>query len=174
MRLSSFKSRWTSSLRQIRLRRTLRYAHLRLTRLKSSPAAIARGFAAGTLTGMMPLFGVQTIFAIALATFLKGNPFAAALTTWVSNPITFVPLYMLNFKVGQQLLGTKDLMLMLEPGMSIAEVSRLGLDCLLTLTVGCLAMGLPLAIASYCVGLQLARKWQRDRQSRRTRARLRY
>lgn len=115
---------------------------------------------------MMPLFGVQTIFAVGLATLIRGNPFAAALTTWVSNPITFVPLYMLNFEVGQRILGTQDLMLSLKPGMSIATLSRLGLDCLLTLTVGCVALGLPLAIVSYFVGLRLAQKWQRDRRPR--------
>ncbi|MGD1940666.1 MAG: DUF2062 domain-containing protein [Leptolyngbyaceae cyanobacterium] len=145
--------------------RSLRYIYLKLKRLRATPPEIARGFAAGIFTGMMPLFGVQTIFAVGLATLIRGNPFAAALSTWISNPLTFVPLYMLNFKVGQQFVDTQCLMLSLQPEMSLAAISQLGLACLLTLTVGCVMMGLPLAIVSYFVGLQLAERWQRDRRS---------
>ncbi|NEQ42610.1 MAG: DUF2062 domain-containing protein [Leptolyngbya sp. SIOISBB] len=130
--------------------RHTRYVYLRLTRLRSSPTALARGFAAGTVTRRMPLFGVQTLFAVGLATLVRGNPLATAVTTWVSNPFTFAPLYMMNFKVGQQFLGTQDLMLSLQSDTSILALSRLGLDCLLTLTVGCIATGLPLAFVSYC------------------------
>ncbi|MEM9505913.1 MAG: hypothetical protein AAGA01_18390, partial [Cyanobacteria bacterium P01_E01_bin.43] len=57
-------------------------------------------------------------------------------------------------------------------GMSIAELSQHGLDCLITLTVGSIATGLPLAIASYFIGRQLAHKWQRDRRSQRQSAQL--
>lgn len=143
--------------------RAARYVYLKVSRLRASPAEIARGFAAGTFTGMMPLFGIQTIFAIALATLVRGNPFAAALTTWVSNPITFVPLYMINFRMGQALLGTQNLMLSLRQGMTLTEISQIGLACLVTLTVGCIATGIPAAIVSYFLGLQLARRWQQRR-----------
>jgi uncharacterized protein (DUF2062 family) len=148
-------------------RRTIRYAYLKLTRLRSSPPAIARGFAAGAFTGMMPLFGVQTIVAVGLATLVKGNPIAAALTTWVSNPITFLPLYMVNFKVGQLLLGTHGLMLSLHWGMPLIELSKVGAVCLITLTIGCVATGIPTATDSYFLGLYLARRWRQNRYQRR-------
>jgi hypothetical protein len=148
-------------------RRSTRYAYLKLSRLRSHPSAIAKGFAAGAFTGVMPLFGVQTIIAIGLATLVKGTPIAAALTTWVSNPITFVPLYMVNFKVGQLLLGTHGLMLSLHWGMPLIELSKVGAVCLITLTIGCVAMGIPIAACSYFLGLYLARRWRRNRYRRR-------
>jgi uncharacterized protein (DUF2062 family) len=135
---------------------------------------VARGFAAGAFTGVMPLFGVQTILAMTLATVARGNPFAAALSTWISNPLTFVPLYMVNFKVGQILLGTQQLELRLAPDMTFPAVLQLGVDCLVTLTIGCVAVGIPAAGIAYLLGFGLAKRWRSNRRRSRDRRRSRY
>ncbi|MEO0457484.1 MAG: DUF2062 domain-containing protein [Cyanobacteria bacterium P01_A01_bin.114] len=158
-------------LRQ-RVRRSLRYIRLRFSRNQNRPAEIARGMAVGAFVGVMPLFGVQTLVAIALAPPLRGNAMAAATTTWVSNPITFIPLYTLTFRIGQHLLGTQDLLLNWQSAPTLEQFLMMGMDCIMTLTAGCVALGIPMALIGYLGGLTLAKYWQQRyrRQRRRSRS----
>ena len=66
-----------------------------------SPFFNAKGIAIGVFSGCFPFFGVQTLFGIFLAKLAKGNIFLAAIGTWISNPLTYVPLYYFNYKVGK-------------------------------------------------------------------------
>ncbi|MEO1403008.1 MAG: DUF2062 domain-containing protein [Cyanobacteria bacterium J06635_1] len=157
---------------QQRIRRSLRYARLRFIRGQGRPTEIARGIAVGAFVGVMPLFGVQTVVAIALAPPLRGNAMVAATMTWVSNPITFIPLYTLNFRIGQQLLGTQDLLLTLQAAPTFDQFLKMGMDCILTLTVGCVALAIPTAIIGYLGGLYMAKYWQHRYRQRRRRSRL--
>ncbi len=60
----------------------------------------AKGIAVGVFSGCFPFFGFQTIIGIFLAQLIKGNLVLAAIGTWISNPLTYVPLYLFNLKVG--------------------------------------------------------------------------
>ncbi len=84
-----------------RLRRFLRWLWLQ----KGTPGYKARGVAIGVFCGCFPLFGFQTVLGIALASVFRGNHLLAISATWISNPITYFPLYWLNYKVGAALLG---------------------------------------------------------------------
>lgn len=154
-----------------RIRRSLRYARLRFSRGRARPAEIARGMAVGAFVGVMPLFGVQTLVAIALAPLLRGNAIAAATTTWVSNPITFIPLYALNYRIGQQLLGTQDRLLTLQEVPTLQQFLKMGMDCIMTLTAGCVALGIPMAMIGYLGGLCLAQYWRKQSRKQRRRRR---
>jgi len=66
-----------------------------------SPFFNAKGIAIGVFCGCFPFFGFQTLFGIFLAKLAKGNIFLAAIGTWISNPLTYVPLYYFNYKVGK-------------------------------------------------------------------------
>ena len=72
---------------------------------EGTPGERARGLAAGIFCGCFPLFGLQTLLGIALATVLRGNHLLAAAGTWISNPFTYVPLYWFNYQLGCRLLG---------------------------------------------------------------------
>ena len=65
----------------------------------------ARGLAAGIFCGCFPFFGLQTLLGVALATVVRGNHLLAAAGTWISNPITYVPLYWFNYRIGCWLIG---------------------------------------------------------------------
>lgn len=65
----------------------------------------ARGLAAGIFCGCFPFFGLQTLLGIGLASVLRGNHLLAAAGTWISNPLTYVPLYWFNYQLGCWLLG---------------------------------------------------------------------
>jgi len=72
---------------------------------EGSPGQRARGLAAGIFCGCFPFFGLQTLLGIALATLVRGNHLLAAAGTWISNPLTYVPLYWFNYRLGCWLLG---------------------------------------------------------------------
>ena len=65
-----------------------------------SPFFNAKGLAIGVFSGCFPFFGLQTLLGISLAKLAKGNLFLAAIGTWISNPLTYIPLYYFNYKVG--------------------------------------------------------------------------
>ena len=83
----------------------------------ADPLFNAKGAAIGIFLGCFPFVGLQTIVGVFIAKVLRGNIFLAAAGTWISNPLTFAPLYYFNFKVGSALLQSpyeisidKDLM----------------------------------------------------------------
>ncbi|KZR61385.1 DUF2062 domain-containing protein [Prochlorococcus sp. MIT 1306] len=84
-----------------RLRRWLVW----LWQQEGTPGQRARGVAAGVFSGCFPFFGLQTLLGVALASVVRGNHVLAAIGTWISNPITYLPLYWFNYQVGSSLLG---------------------------------------------------------------------
>ncbi|WP_255090467.1 MULTISPECIES: DUF2062 domain-containing protein [unclassified Synechococcus] len=86
---------------QSRLRRALVW----LWEQEGSHGQRARGLAAGIFCGCFPFFGLQTILGIGLASLVRGNHLLAAAGTWISNPITYLPLYWFNHQLGSWLLG---------------------------------------------------------------------
>ncbi len=76
-----------------------------LWNLEGTPGQRARGLAAGVFSGCFPLFGLQTLLGFILATLIKGNHLLAVAGTWISNPVTYLPLYWFNYTVGCTFLG---------------------------------------------------------------------
>jgi cellulose synthase (UDP-forming) len=82
--------------RQSRHRSWLRLLRKRLIwlwRQEGSHGQRARGLAAGVLTGCYPVFGLQIVLGIGLASLVRGNHLLAVAGTWISNPLTSLPLY---------------------------------------------------------------------------------
>ena len=77
---------------------------------EGSPGERARGLAFGVFAGCFPLFGLQTLLGLTLASFCRGNHLLAVSGTWISNPITYAPLYWFNYRVGSLLLGHSHLL----------------------------------------------------------------
>ncbi len=141
-----------------RLQRFCRYSYLRLVRQKGSPEFLARGLAAGVFAGLFPLFGLQTILGVALAIGFRGNKLMAAAGTWVSNPLTYGPIFWLNFQVGQWLLRSHEVF-EFERLKSTRALLEVGADFLTTLLVGCLVMATMSAFLSYFLGIKLIGRW---------------
>lgn len=146
--------------------RRSRYFYHRFIRLSSSPEAIARGLAAGVFAGCFPLFGLQTVIGLAIATGIQGNKIMAAAGTWVSNPLTYVPIYAFNFQVGQWILGSGEEAYGYGGLTSQQELMEMGADLITTLFLGCLVTGLVSAIASYFLGVRLIYHLRRRRSRR--------
>lgn len=65
----------------------------------------AWGVASGLFWAWIAL-PVQTIAAVAMAIACRGNVALAAGFTWISNPLTWVPCFLLSYYVGQRVTGT--------------------------------------------------------------------
>ena len=76
-----------------------------LWELEGTPAKRARGIAVGVFSGCFPFFGLQSLMGVCLASLLKGNHLLAVIGTWISNPLTYIPLYWFNYKIGSFFLG---------------------------------------------------------------------
>ena len=150
MQPTSFINKRKSSL----WKRKLRYLYLRLIRLRSTTPAIARGLAVGVFAGLFPFFGAQTIFGLVLAMAVRGNKLTAAVGTWISNPLTYVPIYVFNFNVGQLILGTNNLSTDVD-WTSSEELLHAGWTFGITLILGCAVVGAIAGILSYFLGLWL-------------------
>lgn len=64
---------------------------------------VSGGIALGVFIGLLPLPG-QTALAILGALILRVNLPLAALSVWISNPLTFVPIVYFAYRIGAMLL----------------------------------------------------------------------
>ncbi len=140
-----------------------RRLRLRLLDLKENPVAVSKGLALGVFAGCFPLFGFQTFVGIILAAVFRGSKVAAAIGTWISNPITYIPLFVLNFKVGKLLLGVKGISSQEVDLESLASLMESGYTFGITLLVGCLTVGLIVSITSYFLSLYIFRRLKQNK-----------
>jgi uncharacterized protein (DUF2062 family) len=66
--------------------------------------SVGGGLWIGLFVGLLPIPG-QTVVAVLLALWLRVNLPVAAITIWISNPITFVPIFYLAYRIGGLILG---------------------------------------------------------------------
>jgi uncharacterized protein (DUF2062 family) len=146
-------------------KRHLRYWYLRVLRLQGSPQYLARGIASGVFSGCFPLFGLQIIIGVAIATVLRGNRIMAAAATWVSNPFTYVPLFAFNYQVGDRLLGRQSI-----NGFSDLDSFKtwmdMGAEVSSRLMLGSTVVGIGAALGSYYGGIILIHSLRRRRIAR--------
>ena len=101
----------------------------------------ACGFGLGVFSGCFPFFGLQTLMGIFLAKIFKGNTLLAAFGTWVSNPITYLPLYWLNYRIGSFFLNEEIISVDLSH-ITKNELWAQGWDLTLRLLLGSTLVGL--------------------------------
>ena len=65
---------------------------------------VAPAILLGSIVAFLPIFGVQLLTVVALAVLLKVNLPVIAGLQFVSNPLTLVPIYLANYKVGSWIL----------------------------------------------------------------------
>lgn len=144
--------------------RSLRYFSKRVLRLTGSPHAVAAGLAAGVCASFTPFIGFHFLIGFAIALLIGGNFIAAALGTSFGNPITFPLIWAVTHKVGSLILGS---------GGNVERIPHLGersfdaiMPLLAPMTVGALAIGIPVALVFYVVTQFAVRAFQRVRAER--------
>ena len=122
-----------------------------------SPFFNAKGVAVGVFCGCFPFFGFQTLLGLFLARVAKGNLFLAAIGTWISNPLTYIPLYLFNYKVGSYFLkNSPDIIL--DKNLMIEELWEQGGVFSLRLILGSALVGLLLSSISGVIVFFLYKK----------------
>ncbi len=171
LQVTQFVTKTISKLSSCRPRRSwwrkqVHYYYYQILRLRGTPKAIARGVAIGVFFGCFPFFGLQTLLAVVGATLLRGNRLTAMAATWISNPLTYVPIYAFNFHVGQEILRVKDVDLSTIDWTS-SDLFYLGWKFALTLGVGCFVVGTIAAVLSYCLTIPLVLRLRKSRHQNR-------
>ena len=155
-------------------RRLATYVLKRATRLAGTPHNIAAGVACGVAISFTPFMGFHLLGAFFLCWLLRGNYVAAAIGTLVGNPWTFPFIWIVTFRLGHGLLGTRA-----------AQIERVQHWDLATLVVEVEAVfwpmvvgGVPLAVvagvATYVPLLRMIAVYQQERQRRRARRESRF
>ncbi len=144
--------------------RGARYLYLRVLRAEGSTGAIARGLAAGVFAGMFPFFGAQTLLGVGIALVVRGNKLAAAAGTWVSNPLTYAPIFWFNYQLGRWLLADGPMEAI--DWRSPQQLWQLGSRVVRPLLLGCLLMGLLAAAVAYGLGMAYMPRWRRRQRNR--------
>ena len=158
-RLKHFFRTFTKSLHIIGIHAFIK----RLKHLHGDPHFISLGMAIGVFIGTTPTFPFHTALAVLLALLLRGSPPAAALGVWFGNPVTMPFFYIGSFKLGMLLLG-RELPAIAFDQLSFAVLAKLGLAVTCALMAGGVLIGLPFAVAAYCITYQLTCRALRRRQ----------
>jgi uncharacterized protein (DUF2062 family) len=125
------------------------------------PGAVAIGLFAGLVPG--PL---QMLVALLLAVPLRKNIPVALVTTFYTNPLTIVPLYVLAYAYGHFLMGSSAPDVHIDPlHMHWTEILALGKP----LALGLLALALTFAAVGYAAvaitwRIHVVRAWRRRKK----------
>ena len=112
-----------------------------------SPIFHAKGLAIGVFSGCFPFFGFQTLLGVFFARLARGNIYLAAIGTWISNPLTYIPLYYFNYKVGSIFINNSPDEI-IEENLVINDLWKQGSIFSLRLLLGSCCVGLLLAFIS--------------------------
>lgn len=149
-----------------RLKRFVRLLYLKVLRIQATPHNIAIGLAAGVFIGLLPTLPIQTILAVTLAFILRGSKIAAALGTWVSNPLNWALCYYLFYKVGSAL-APFDVPPFKEVEFCIPAMVELGWTFFGAMMIGALVIATPSAILAYFLSKRFVKKYQERKAVRR-------
>jgi uncharacterized protein (DUF2062 family) len=136
-----------------------RYWYRRILALRATPHQIAMGAAVGVFIAFTPTFGAQMLLAAIAAFLFRLSKPATIIPVWVSNPLTFVPIYGATYAAGA----------LLWPGETLADIPaelrliasqdsfadqwrafwELGLILFGPLWIGSVVVGVPCALVAY-------------------------
>ncbi len=165
--MATFSSKRPRRNNLLRLRPILRW----ITKLRSSPKAIAGGLGLGTFIAFTPTVGVQLILAVIIATFFNLNRPAAMIPVWITNPLTVAPIYTFNYWLGSTLCNGPPLSevsgLFVDIGRTMAHLEfweikeqflailHMGKDILLPLLAGSIIVGTITGLIVYIFSLNM-------------------
>lgn len=156
--------------------RRLRYLSRRLLRALGKATGtshqIALGVGIGFFVAWLPIIGIQMVVSVIICQILGANKVVPIFPVWLTNPVTFIPVYSVNYWVGWKILGGPPLSdivavfrRMLEaPDATgdgrlaawwegvrhgFSELLSMGWNMLIPLCVGSAIVGLALAFPSY-------------------------
>ncbi len=101
---SRFSRRFDPKKKQLWYLRPFEFLLTHPVYFSANRRSVSGGVALGLFFGLLPIPG-QTALAIIGALLLRVNLPLAALSVWVSNPLTFLPLFYFAYRIGAILVG---------------------------------------------------------------------
>lgn len=177
-----------------RWRRIRHFIVVKVLHADDSPHRIALGVAIGLFIAWTPTVGLQMLLALAAAAVLRANKIIPVALVWITNPVTLVPIYYVNWVIGRMIVPGDDNLrmneayirlqalvkhspnffdLILEPG-TWKQIGTLIFEMGIELWIGSFALGMLLAIAGYFSTLhgvmyyRERRRQQREQRQPRT------
>ncbi len=144
--------------------RSTRYIVHRVRRLSATPHAVALGFAAGVFVSATPFIGFHMVMAVLTAWIIGGSIVAAALGTFVGNPLTYPLFWVSTFEVGSLMLGGGSNKLHIDLSEGIFQTDQLW-PLLKPMTLGALPVGIALAALSYVLVRPAVNAYQHRRRA---------
>ncbi len=83
-----------------------RFLYRRILHADDTPHRIALGVGLATFIGFLPIIGIQTLVALAVAAVLRANKAVCLPFVWITNAFTFVPIYWVCWKLGSAIMQT--------------------------------------------------------------------
>ena len=163
-----------------------RFVLNKLMHADDTPHAIALGVGIAVLVAFLPLVGIQTIVAIGIAALVGANNAVCIPIVWITNPATFLPIYIACLKIGQFFMpGTGDsaisdverLKALSESGSVFKmefwrQSAELVLSLAAELWIGCGIVGVTLGVASYLLARWSVTTYREKRRLRMLRREL--
>ena len=142
-----------------------------LAGLEDSPHKIALGLALGIFIGFLPIMGIQMAAVLPFAILFRGNKTAAIGGVWISNPLTFIPIYYMNYQVGLLFSSyhrmTWEHFTELFEKLDLSSLIQLGKEILIPLILGSFIVAIVSAVPTYFVTRLLVSRYHK-RQARLT------
>ena len=166
MKILNYVRRYLPTAREIQ---QIRYVHIFGDSLKHpelwhfTRQSTAKGVGIGIFCAFLPM-PFEMVVAIFIACMMRGNLPLAAGGVWISNPVTWIPLYTPPYLVGAKILGVEAV------NLSEVSVGQLGIHYV-ALWLGCLIFGIILALtAHFTISLvwsgQIRQRWRRRKEAR--------
>ena len=142
-----------------------------LAGLDDTPHKIAMGFALGIFIGFVPIMGVQMAVVLPFALAFRGNKGAAVSGVWITNPVTVIPIYYVNYVVGLWFTPYAH-MTWADFSAVFADIDtgrflQLGAELLVPLFVGGTILGAVLGVPTYFATKAFVIRYRLKRQQRR-------
>ena len=156
---------------------------IELARQKDTPHRVALGMALGIFVGILPIMGIQMAVVAIFALPLRGNLKAAIAGVWISNPVTFLPMYWsyyifgLNFVPSRRLTWNQFTDMIKKAAVwdwgdvigSIQHMLDLGADILVPMWIGSFILAIAFGIPTYFFTHRFVIKYRERRERRRRR-----
>jgi len=133
--------------------RSVRYYYLKFIRIRAEDVDVARGMALGVFIGLTPTMGIQIPIALACSFLFRTNRIAPLVGVFVSNPLTAIPIYSFNFKLGKLVIGSENMKMAHFD--SFMEIIKLGREFLMTLWFGSFIVAIIGAGIAYLVTIRV-------------------
>jgi len=141
--------------------------------IHGTPHSIALGVSMGMFVALTPTVGLQMLICVVIGSFIRANRIIAVILCWISNPITFIPMYYGYYWLGSKILGVKiwtfsnfsermnDIISTGKQFGYSAILKQLGSEAVLPLWVGSLIIAVVVSLPLYPLVLRVLKEHRR-------------